>query len=124
MANREDYKSPEYLAWRRRVMARDDFTCQLSGIKGGELEVHHIVPWAKAPNLRHVVSNGITLSKELHQKLVTGNEEKYQQQFRQKASENNAKYLNRSVSGKNKGKSTKPKFAVKKWRKRNPRLRY
>lgn len=124
MADREDYNSPEYLAWRRRVMARDDFTCQLSGIKGGELEVHHIVPWAKSPHLRYVVSNGITLSKELHQKLVTGNEEKYEEQFKEAAAKNNANYLNKSVSGKKKGKTTKPKFAIGKWRKRNPRLRY
>lgn len=124
MANREDYDSPEYLAWRRRVMARDEFTCQLTGIKGGELEVHHIIPWAKAENLRYVVSNGITLSKEIHQRLVTGNEEKYEQQFKEIAAKNNEQYLNRSVAGKKKGKTVKPRVPVGKWKRRNPKLRY
>lgn len=98
--------------------------CQLTGVKGGELEVHHIVPWAKAEHLRYAVSNGITLDKNVHQKVVTGNEDKYEKQFKEIVVKNSANYLNKGVSGKSKGKTSKPKKRVSKWRKRNPRLRY
>ena len=47
-------------------MERDSFTCQKSGQKGGDLEVHHINNFADFPELRTSIENGITLSKQEH----------------------------------------------------------
>lgn len=52
--------------WRRKVFERDNYTCQKCFIKGGILQAHHIKPWAKYPELRHELSNGITVCKKCH----------------------------------------------------------
>jgi len=33
--------------WRRACMIRDDYTCQISGERGGKLEIHHLKPFAQ-----------------------------------------------------------------------------
>lgn len=114
MANREDYDSPKYKAWRYACMVRDQFTCQLTGVKGGELEVHHIIPWAKAPRLRYVISNGITLSKLSHE-TVTGREEQYEEQFKKIIA------FKQKQNGRNRKSNGTRKYKPK-WRPRNPRL--
>jgi hypothetical protein len=38
-----------------------------------KLQVHHIMPWSKYPDLRYNSDNGITLCK-YHHKVVTGKE--------------------------------------------------
>ena len=58
--------SLEYKLWRKACFERDNFTCQVSGKSGGELVVHHINNFAEFPELRTTISNGITMSKELH----------------------------------------------------------
>lgn len=118
MADREDYNTPEYRAWRYAVFARDGWTCQLTGQKG-ELEAHHIIPWAVAPQLRYAVSNGITLSKDSHE-LVTGREKDFEEQFKRIIEQ-------KMFGGRKKGLKRGPKPAnhpSKKWRPRNPRMRY
>jgi len=37
----------KYKRWRQACFTRDDFTCQVSGIKGGKLHVHHTKPFSK-----------------------------------------------------------------------------
>jgi len=59
-------KSIEYKLWRNACFERDNFTCQKTGISGGELEVHHINNFADFPDKRLNISNGITLSKKVH----------------------------------------------------------
>lgn len=58
--------SSEYTQWRKAVYERDDYTCQHCLVRGGRLEAHHIKPFATYPELRLVVSNGITLCKSYH----------------------------------------------------------
>ncbi len=55
--------------WKQSVMARDNWTCQKTGIKGGRLELHHIFNFADYPELRTSIENGITLSKESHKEF-------------------------------------------------------
>lgn len=59
----------EYRLWREAIFARDNWTCQKTGIKGGKLVVHHIQNFAQFPELRFAIDNGITLSKEAHREF-------------------------------------------------------
>lgn len=59
-------KSTSYLYWRKECLFRDNFTCQKTGISGGDLAVHHINNFADFPELRFDINNGITLSKNEH----------------------------------------------------------
>ncbi len=61
--------SIEFDLWRSAVFARDNWTCQKIGIKGGRLVSHHIQNFAQFPELRFALDNGITLSKEAHREF-------------------------------------------------------
>lgn len=59
--------------WRICVYKRDNFTCQHCGLlvgknPNGKLHAHHILAWAKYPELRWEISNGITLCPPCHKK--------------------------------------------------------
>lgn len=56
----------EYNEFTRKVYERDNYTCQVTGQRGGKLVVHHLYGYNKYKCLRTVVENGITLSKEVH----------------------------------------------------------
>lgn len=57
--------SMKYRLWREAVFTRDNWTCLKTGAKWG-FEAHHINNFAKFPELRFSINNGITLSKEAH----------------------------------------------------------
>jgi len=57
---------PENREWIKAVYERDNHTCQKCLVRGGELEAHHILPWALFPELRFEVENGITLCETCH----------------------------------------------------------
>lgn len=59
----------QYKQWRISVFERDNYTCQECGdCKGGNLEAHHIKPFAYNKELRFDINNGQTLCKECHKK--------------------------------------------------------
>ena len=64
--NKKVWKGIEMKLWREAVFARDNWTCQKTKIKGGKLHPHHILGFAKFPELRTSIENGITLSVEAH----------------------------------------------------------
>jgi len=60
------YQNPQYLAFRAKVVVRDNWTCQDCGARGGQLHVHHILPWGPHPELRYAPGNGVTLCVPCH----------------------------------------------------------
>ena len=67
--NKRMRKSIEFRFWREGVFARDNYTCQKYGIRGGKLHPHHIKNFAQWPDLRFAIDNGITLSEKAHKKF-------------------------------------------------------
>ena len=61
--------SIEYYLWHEAVFARDNWTCQKYGIRGGRLHAHHIQNFAQYPELRFAIDNGITLSDKAHKEF-------------------------------------------------------
>ena len=75
--------SLQYRQWVSDVFERDDYTCMVSGVRGGKLEAHHIKQFAKILeeyNIKTIeeaedcaelwnINNGITLSKEIHRSI-------------------------------------------------------
>ena len=71
----------EYKEWRRAVFRRDNYTCTACGVRGGELEAHHIEPLSIILKRNEIetqeqmvacaelwdVENGRTLCKVCHQ---------------------------------------------------------
>lgn len=71
-----DYNDPQYKKWRSAVFRRDRYRCLKCKSKE-KLHAHHIRTWSKAPELRYVVGNGITLCKRCHSEMW-GKEELWQ----------------------------------------------
>mgnify|MGYP001370583879 CR=1 FL=1 len=93
MPNKNQRIDKDYYEWRKKVVERDENTCQFP--KCGcrkNIEVHHIFRYADNLYLRTDVNNGISLCKT-HHKLITGSEEYYAVIFLEiiKAKRNNKK---------------------------------
>ena len=56
----------EYKEWHKEVLIKDNFTCQVCGKYGGNLEVHHKKSFSNYPELRFDVDNGMTVCKNCH----------------------------------------------------------
>jgi hypothetical protein len=59
-------KSTKMKKWIKKILIRDDYTCQICFKIGGNLEVHHIKSFSEYPELRFIINNGITLCKSCH----------------------------------------------------------
>ena len=57
--------SKEYHRWSRAIKRRDKHTCQECGSKENLIS-HHIKGFAKYPELRYEISNGLTLCRDCH----------------------------------------------------------
>ena len=68
---RDKHGCAEDREWRTTVFKRDDFTCRACGVKGGRLQAHHVKAFKAHPELRHVLSNGLTLCLDCHRKTDT-----------------------------------------------------
>jgi len=78
------YYSSQYKEWRKKVFEQDNYICQDCGICSGNgkatyLTAHHIKSFAKYPELKFEISNGITLCEECHCKV-----DKYRARFMRK----------------------------------------
>lgn len=65
--NQKERATDKYKEWRTAVFIRDKYKCQHCGI-GGDLQAHHIKPFAKNKELRTELSNGLSLCKKCHNK--------------------------------------------------------
>jgi len=71
----------EYLEWRKAVFERDKYTCQMcKQLSTGNIEAHHIYPFADFPELRFEIDNGITLCQHCHE-TIKGQELNHTDQF-------------------------------------------
>jgi 5-methylcytosine-specific restriction endonuclease McrA len=57
-----------YKNWTKKILSRDNFTCQDCGQHGGNLQAHHIKSWSEFPKMRYWLSNGITYCPKCHWK--------------------------------------------------------
>ena len=57
--------------WRKAVFARDNYTCQMCGVRGSKLHADHIKPFARFPEFRFDLNNGRTLCVPCHRKTDT-----------------------------------------------------
>lgn len=55
--------------WRRKCFKREDYTCQITGKRGGILSVHHIYNFADHPKRRYDMRNGFVMTKQLHEQF-------------------------------------------------------
>ncbi len=52
--------------WKNLIFRRDNWTCQITGIRGDSLQVHHLYNWSAYTDKRFDIHNGITLRKDIH----------------------------------------------------------
>lgn len=64
--NEKVRKSTSLKDWKIAVIKRDNYICQICGQRGEELHIHHIKVFAKYPEERFNVDNGITLCRDCH----------------------------------------------------------
>lgn len=69
--NKAIRESFEYKLWREAVYARDNWTCQICSVRGGNVEADHIKPFSTHPELRFAIDNGRTLCSICHRKTPT-----------------------------------------------------
>ncbi|MBW2093248.1 MAG: HNH endonuclease [Deltaproteobacteria bacterium] len=63
------YDSRVWKAKKAEILRRDFYLCQVCGINCSKLEIHHILPYCKFPDLRLDNDNLITVCHACHAKL-------------------------------------------------------
>lgn len=61
-----DFRLVEFKPIRNRIYNRDKYTCQISGITGGHLHAHHLLPYWVCPEAFLDEDNLITVSSKIH----------------------------------------------------------
>lgn len=56
----------------KKVFKRDNYTCQLCGVKGKKMQVDHIQSWAEYVDLRFSMDNCRTLCMDCHYQITYG----------------------------------------------------
>ena len=65
-------RTSEHKTWARKVIDRDNGTCQICKTQEGEMQAHHVKPWKDYPDLRQDVSNGVTVCAPCHWSIHSG----------------------------------------------------
>lgn len=61
-----DFKISQFTPIRNKVYNRDNYTCQITGIKGGHLHAHHLIPYWVCKDAFFDIDNLITVSTKAH----------------------------------------------------------
>jgi len=64
--NKNRRYNPKTQEFRKLVLARDNYTDQITGKRGGKLIVHHLYNWEDYPDKRFNINNGVTISEAYH----------------------------------------------------------
>lgn len=64
--SKDEHGGVENRQWRINIFERDNWTCQGCQKRGCYIEAHHVKSWARYPELRYELNNGVTLCKECH----------------------------------------------------------
>lgn len=59
----------DYMLWREAIYTKFEGTCQLCGSKEGIMHAHHKKEYAKNPEKRYAIDNGILLCEKCHAKI-------------------------------------------------------
>lgn len=62
------HRGGRYIIWARAVLRRDRRICKMCGSRK-LIHAHHIRPWARFPELRYEVKNGLALCVQCHRKV-------------------------------------------------------
>ncbi|MCK9371233.1 hypothetical protein M0R04_15075 [Candidatus Dojkabacteria bacterium] len=73
--------STDYKEWAKLIKERDSFICQICKIRGGKLRSNHIKKFSDYPELRTVLTNGITICKDCDIKFVLHREKEWEEYF-------------------------------------------
>lgn len=82
----------EYYEWVRLVYKRDNYTCQISNKKGGDMVAHHLNSYNWDKEHRIDINNGVTISKKIH--LLFHKEYGYGYNTKEQFEEFKERYLN------------------------------
>lgn len=67
---KQRFRNPKYKNFIKECFDRDDYTCQISGLKShGDIVVHHINGYNWDVENRFNIDNGITLNEEIHKEF-------------------------------------------------------
>ena len=68
---------------RKQCFERNNYTCEIYGVRGTLLHAHHLESWHSNESLRHDVNNLVCLSEEAHRTFhyLHGNKNNTKQQF-------------------------------------------
>jgi hypothetical protein len=74
-----------YIRWAQDVKRRDHFVCYICGLKGVQLNSHHMNSWADHPSERYDVLNGICLCSACHDRYheIYGKGKNTKEQFKE-----------------------------------------
>lgn len=64
-----DFMQAEFTRLRNFVFNRDNYTCTLTKIKGGNLHAHHVIPYWVCPEAYLDIENLITVSSSAHKEI-------------------------------------------------------
>lgn len=65
----EKRKRPEYKDVVDKCFERDNWTCQKCGVRGGNINAHHIENWKDHPDKRYNLDNLVTLCEKCHKQF-------------------------------------------------------
>lgn len=63
-----NWDDPRYIAFRQKVLDRDNHKCVICG-SGYNIEVHHYVNWSSCVAGRYLVSNAVSVCKKHHRQF-------------------------------------------------------